>query len=57
MDEHSYAVDTSHIGRLPGNASSQTQSLSHTFKDLPLKDMRNNIAEAVRLAKKEKGIL
>ena len=56
MDEFSYAVDTSHIGRLPGNASETTKSLSHTFKDLPLKDMRNNISEAVRLAKIEKGI-
>ena len=56
MDEFGYAVDTSHIGRLPGNASSQTQALNHTFKDLPLKDMRKNMAEAVRLARKEKGI-
>jgi len=56
MDEFGYAVDTSHIGRLPGDASSTNQSLSQTFKDLPLKDMRSNMAEAVRLVRKEKGI-
>lgn len=49
-------VDTSHIGRLPADHASKTKALHTTYRDLPLKDMRNNITAAVRAAKQEIGV-
>lgn len=55
MEEFDYAVDTSHVGRIRGTASSTTTPLHKSFKELPLKDMRKNVAEAVRQRLTSKG--
>jgi len=56
MESHSELVDTSHVGGFYGKSSAPNTSPSSTYKDLPLKEMRLNIAAAVRAAKQEKGI-
>lgn len=56
MDEHAALVDISHIGRLKGTASQTTMPLHKSYRELPLKDMRKNMADAVRAAKNDKGL-
>jgi len=57
MEEHKDLVDTSHVGRLPGNAPGQTTTPIHKrFADLPLKEMRANMANAVKQKKQELGV-
>jgi hypothetical protein len=57
MEEHKDLVDTSHVGRLPGNApDNSTTPLHKRFKDLPLAEMRKNMANAVKQRKHELGV-
>lgn len=55
-EEHTALIDTTHVGRLPGNPASTNQPISKRFRELPLKDMRANMAQAVQEAKKELGL-
>lgn len=55
-EEHSALIDTSHIGRLPGNSAKPSVPLKDRYKDMPLSEMRKNVADAVRQARQEQGI-
>jgi len=57
MKEYAELVDTSHVGKLPGNAAGGSGNLQEEFKNLSLTDMNKNLKSRVQEAKRKAGVL
>jgi hypothetical protein len=57
MKEYKDLVDTSHFGKLPGNAAQSPNHIdANSFRNLSLKDMKLKLRDAVQAAKRKQGV-
>jgi Skp family chaperone for outer membrane proteins len=56
MENYSDLVDTSHVGRLPADHAKNGKLTGVDFKNMPLKEMRKNLPDAVKAARLKLGI-